>query len=73
LCHQFVEHRDVLLLRVAWGELGVVLEVFGEGERAGGVRAASFDSFDLLHTGREITADKVATALITTAEHSLLR
>jgi hypothetical protein len=30
-------------------------------------------SFDLLHTGREITADKVATALITTAEHSLLR
>jgi hypothetical protein len=33
----------------------------------------SFDSFDLLHTGREIPADKVATTLITTAEHSLLR
>src|SRR5262249_49598408 len=33
----------------------------------------SFDSFALLHTGREIPAGKVATALITTAEHSLLQ
>lgn len=33
----------------------------------------SFESFDLLHTGRKIPVDKVAMALITTAEHSLLR
>lgn len=33
----------------------------------------SFDSFDLLYTGREIPADTVATALITTAERSLLQ
>lgn len=33
----------------------------------------SFDSFDLLHTGRSLTADKVAKTLVTTAERSLCR
>jgi hypothetical protein len=33
----------------------------------------SFDSFDLLHTGRDMPVDKAATTLITTAERSLLR
>lgn len=33
----------------------------------------SFDSFDLLYTGRALPADQVATRLVTTAEHSLLR
>jgi hypothetical protein len=33
----------------------------------------SFDSFDLLHTGRELSADKVTQVLISTAERSLLR
>jgi AcrR family transcriptional regulator len=33
----------------------------------------SFDSFDLLYTGRALSVDKVAKTLITTAEHSLCR
>ncbi|MGI5128488.1 TetR/AcrR family transcriptional regulator [Pseudonocardia sp. CA-107938] len=33
----------------------------------------SFDGFDLLHTGRQRPVDEVVTALITTAERSLLR
>ena len=32
----------------------------------------SFDSFDLLHTGRSLPPDNVAQTLITTAERSLL-
>ncbi|GAA3732214.1 hypothetical protein GCM10022225_12700 [Plantactinospora mayteni] len=33
----------------------------------------SFESFDLLYTGRKLSVDKVAKALTTTAEHSLLQ
>jgi hypothetical protein len=33
----------------------------------------SFDSFDQLHTGRNLTADEVSHTLITTAERSLCR
>jgi AcrR family transcriptional regulator len=33
----------------------------------------SFDSFDLLYTGRALSADQVADRLVTTAEHSLFR
>jgi hypothetical protein len=32
----------------------------------------SFESFDLLYTGRKLSVDRVARALITTAERSLL-
>jgi hypothetical protein len=34
---------------------------------------ASFDSFDQLYTGRNLTADDVSRTLITTAERSLCR
>jgi hypothetical protein len=33
----------------------------------------SFDSFDLLYTGRDLPIEETATALITTAERSLCR
>jgi hypothetical protein len=33
----------------------------------------SFDSFDLLYTGRGLSVDKVARTLVTTAERSLCR
>jgi len=33
----------------------------------------SFDSFDLLHTGRDLSIEKTATTLITTADRSLCR
>ena len=33
----------------------------------------SFDSFDLLYTGRDLSIEKTATTLITTADRSLCR
>ena len=33
----------------------------------------SFDSFDLLYTGRDLSAEKTAAALISTADRSLCR
>jgi hypothetical protein len=33
----------------------------------------SFDSFDLLYTGRDLSTEKTATTLITTADRSLCR
>ena len=54
--------QDVLLPGVTAGEAADLLWVL-----------TSFESFDLLYTGRGLSVDEVAEALVTSAERSLCR